>query len=560
MYSCSSSKKVSSGGNTSLSDKDQQKFQYAFFSASKEKILGNYDRAELFFEQCFKMDQNNAAVIYELARIYEMKKENNKALLFAKRAAELSPTNEWYASLLGNLYDKNGKYKDAAVVYEKLTEEHPKNLEYYYRWANALIYDDDFRGSIQVFDKIEAQVGVDEEVIIKKQKIYLSLGEIDLAIAETEKLIKKYPDQGKFYGMLAELYMQKKDEAKALEIYESQLERNPDDPYIHLSISEFYDKKGDSERAHQELLKAFENKALSIDPKVRIVLSYFTLMGLKKGEEQQAYELTKQIADTHEKEAKAHSVFGDLLYRMDSLDRAREEYRRSVELDDSKYVLWSQILLLNSELGDFKSMYEESNMALDLYPSQPAFYLFKGMSAVQLKNYSTGIEALKLGKDLVFDNPGMLSQFYSTLGDAYNATKEFSASDSSYESALEIDPENVFVLNNYSYYLSLRNEKLERAEEMSKKCVTKEPTSPTFADTHAWVLYKAGKYLDAKKWMEVAINNGASNNGLIIEHYGDVLFKIDDVEGAIKHWKRAKELGEASDKLDKKIEKGTLVE
>lgn len=543
-----------------MDEQELQKFQFAFFTANKEKILGNFDKAQLYFEQCLKMDNNNAAIIYELARIYEMKNDDGRALLFAKRAYELSPTNEWYAYLLGNMYDKTGKYKEAALLYEKLSKQHPKNIEYYYRWANALIYDNDFNAAVDVFSKIENQIGAEEDLIIKKQKIYLSIGEIDKAIKETEKLIKTYPNEGKYYGMLAELYIKKKDETKALEIYQKQLEINPNDPYIRLSLSEFYDRKGDKEKSYEQLLKAFKSNQLGIDPKVRIVLSYFTLTGLQIGEEERAYQLTKTLTEVHGDDAKSHSLFGDLLYRMDSLDLARMHYRISTELDESKYVLWSQILLINSEMADYASMYEESTKALEFFPSQPTFYLFKGVGAVQLKNYNEAVDALNQGKDLVFDSPGLLGQFYSTLGDAYNALGNFSMSDSSYDKALEIDPENVMVLNNYSYYLSLRRENLGKAETMSKKCVTKDPKSPTFADTHAWVLYKAGKYTEAKKWLETAINSGGENNGVIIEHYGDTLFQLGDKSGALEQWKKAREIGRTSDKIDEKIEKQELVE
>lgn len=47
-------------------------------------------------------------------------------------------------------------------------------------------------------------------------------------------------------------------------------------------------------------------------------------------------------------------------------------------------------------------------------------------------------------------------------------TKNYERSDSSYEAALEIDPNNATVLNNYAYYLSERDDKLEKAERMSK--------------------------------------------------------------------------------------------
>ena len=45
--------------------------------------------------------------------------------------------------------------------------------------------------------------------------------------------------------------------------------------------------------------------------------------------------------------------------------------------------------------------------------------------------------------------------------------KEYESSDSLFELSLKINPSNPTVLNNYSYYLSLRGVDLEKAKEMS---------------------------------------------------------------------------------------------
>ena len=58
---------------------------------------------------------------------------------------------------------------------------------------------------------------------------------------------------------------------------------------------------------------------------------------------------------------------------------------------------------------------------------------------------------------------------YSVLGNSYNEIKEYENSDKSYEKSLEYLPENVMVLNNYKYYLSLRGEKLEKSKKNVKK-------------------------------------------------------------------------------------------
>jgi tetratricopeptide (TPR) repeat protein len=144
------------------------------------------------------------------------------------------------------------------------------------------------------------------------------------------------------------------------------------------------------------------------------------------------------------------------------------------------------------------------------------------------------------------------------LGDTYNELKQYPESEEAYETVLEVDPNNDHVLNNYSYFLSLRKENLEKAKRMSTRLVKNNPDNPTFLDTHAWVLYMLGDYKEAKKFLEQALKKDAS--GTIIEHYGDVLFKLGDIENAVKQWNRAKGMDDTSDLIDKKIADRKLYE
>jgi tetratricopeptide (TPR) repeat protein len=62
-----------------------------------------------------------------------------------------------------------------------------------------------------------------------------------------------------------------------------------------------------------------------------------------------------------------------------------------------------------------------------------------------------------------------------------------------------------------------------------------------------------GSYEEAKKWLDKALQNGGDADGTVLEHYGDVLFKLNDVDGAVQYWMKAKEKNVDSDNIDKKI-------
>ncbi len=158
------------------------------------------------------------------------------------------------------------------------------------------------------------------------------------------------------------------------------------------------------------------------------------------------------------------------------------------------------------------------------------------------------------------DNDKLRAQFLSNMGDAYHSLNKNTESDSAYDRALKLDPENAFVLNNYSYYLSERKVKLEKAKEMSAYSNKLEPDNTSFLDTYAWILFQLNDFTGAKDWQDKAIKAGGDKSGTILEHYGDILFKLGKKDEALDYWKKAKDLGTDSSTLDRKIAEQKYIE
>ena len=51
------------------------------------------------------------------------------------------------------------------------------------------------------------------------------------------------------------------------------------------------------------------------------------------------------------------------------------------------------------------------------------------------------------------------------------------------------------------------------------------------------------------------MKNEGDKSDTIVEHCGDIYYMTGDVEGALKYWKQAQEMGSESKTLKKKIEK-----
>jgi Tfp pilus assembly protein PilF len=86
--------------------------------------------------------------------------------------------------------------------------------------------------------------------------------------------------------------------------------------------------------------------------------------------------------------------------------------------------------------------------------------------------------------------------------------------------------------------------------------IKKHPKNATYLDTYAWILFQMGSYEESSHYMEKALAYETKPSGVMLEHYGDILYHLGKVSEAMTWWKKAEGTSEASDKLAQKIKEG----
>jgi tetratricopeptide (TPR) repeat protein len=547
-------------GKDKLTEKQRLDSDFLFFNATKESMLGNYDEAARLYNQCIQINPYNAAAYYELARIAFENKDYDNAALLGRAAISLDKKNVWYKLLYAQALQGQGKFDEAVKVYELIVKENPNSLEYTFELADGYLKANRPDDAIKTLDRIEDLMGISPDISQEKMRLYLRQGNIDKAANEIQKLIDLNPNDASNYIILADMYLANRMNDKAFDIYQKALKVDPTNGPVHYSLSQFYREKGDKTKSYDELKLAFASPDIDIDTKIQVLLSYFTLSETSPEMKTQAYELCKLMLEAHPLEPKAYSMYGDFLFRDKKFVEARDNFLKVLDIDKSKYLVWSQLIMCESELGNHQAVFDYSSQALDLFPTQPDLYYYKGSSALRLKKTKEAITVLSDGSGLIYNNPQLELQFYALLGDAYNADKNYERSEDYYNKALDIEPNNTYVLNNYSYYLSVRKAKLEKARDMARLANTIEPNNATYEDTYGWIFYVMGNYNDAKTWIEKALSHGGDEDGTVLEHYGDVMYKLGDTAKALEYWKKAKEKTGATDLIDRKISEKKLIE
>ena len=555
-----SAKSESSTETDPLAERERMQFDRAFFAGQKEKALGNYDRALEYFFEALRIDGSNGTVMYELSLLYLEFQNVPQAQFFCEGAVEVEPNNRWYRMVLADIYGLQRNYEAQAGQYAELEKIEPSNPEHSFNLAITLLQQNDLKGALKVYEQMEKQYGVIEEIALQKELIYLKLGSIDKATAELEKLIATSPDNVQYYVLLAELFMANDMTDEARMEYDRALELFPNAAEVHLGLAGFYEENGQYDKALKSYVIAFQNPDLNIDAKMGVILKYYERSGRDPNLKEDAFMLVEAVINAHPNNPKGYAVQGDFYLREQDGKKARESFRKSIDAGATQYAIWQQVLLLDADMGDMKALLEESTAALELFPAQPLVYLLNGFALMADEQYESATEILESGREFAIGNKSLQAQFDSYLGDAYHHVGNDKKSDSYYEKALAFDSDNAVVLNNLAYYLSVRGEKLEKAEQYSKKSNELSPNNGTNQDTYAWVLYKLGRYDEALNWIQKAVSNGGGESVEVREHYGDILFKLGQTDAAVEQWEKARELGGASDLIEQKIREQKLYE
>ncbi len=533
----------------------QRKYDYFFLEAIRKKMQGKYDEAFELLRHCLNINPEAASAQYELAQFYLYLKQPDLGVRALEQAVKSAPDNFWYSQGLANLYMQQNEQDKAIALLEDMASRFTDKFDPLYSLLDLYNRKEDYAKVIDVLNRLEQKMGKSEQLTMEKFRIYLQMEDVKSAFREMESLVEEYPTELNYKVMLGDVYLQNGKADKAHALYKDVLAQEPDNAMAMYSMASYYKETGQQELYRKQLDALLMNKKVASRTKVNVM---------------------RQLIVQNEREG------GDSVAIIRLFDRIMEQGQGDVQLP----MLYAQYLLS-------KGMNEASVpvlwQVLDIDPTNNAARMTLLGEAIRRENYP---EIIRLCEAGVVATPNMLeyyfylaiaynhdgrtddalaicqralkqvtkdskkeviSDFYSIIGDAYHEKLQMQEAYAAYDSALVYNPSNIATLNNYAYYLSLERRDLDKAEEMSYKTIKAEPNNATYLDTYAWILFEKGNYAEARIYIDNAMLAEGEKSSEVLEHCGDIYYMTGDVEGAVKYWKQALELGSTSPTLKEKI-------
>ena len=542
----------------------RKKLDYFFLESLRLKENNKHNEAYTALQYALKIDPTSSAVLALLANYYMFLQQDSLAIDALQKAVKYNPDIFDYKVSLADIYRETGNFTESIRLYETLVAEQPAKPEFNFYLSNLYLKQNQIDKAIQSLDALENTIGMNEAVSIQKFKLYLEVEQMENALKELEKLAAKNPMQAKYQIMIGDYYLDNDNLDKALFYYEKAYNMDPQNPYYVVSMANYYEKTGDNDAASNEIEMALRNPLLDIDTKISILGKYIENLITNKKDIESVDSLFKTLMEQHSQEKDLNMMYGQFLISQNKFEEAGFQFKLVTEADPENFFAWRLLREIAIIEENTDEIIRICSLALEIFPEKTEFYFYKGNAYYQIKKYSDALTVFLEGiKFIPEEDKASFSMFYGQIGDLYHHLNKKEEAYDSYEKSLEYNENNIYVLNNYAYFLSLDKEHLDRAERMISKCIKMQPNNPTYIDTYAWVFFQKGNYTLAKFYIESAISNGGEKSPDILEHYGDILYKTGNTDKAIEQWEKAlkiKDEGEDTVLLIKKIENKTYYE
>jgi tetratricopeptide (TPR) repeat protein len=520
---------------------DRQRAESRYIDATTLMIRGDYPAAEEAFLAVIEAMPSNHAAQYNLSKLALEANRTEAAVTYGRAALAADPSNYWYYVQLRRSLELRGEYDQAIEVQRRLIDRFADHPEARLHLTDLYLRNNRPKLAIEALKELEARVGVSEETGARRYDIRRNLGQHEEALAVAQELVELFPEEPAYSQMVYRELQSLGREAEGVSLLKNLLEQDPLNGFALLSLADYYKNQDQIDLSDQYLFRAFENPEIDPAGKLQIIDNLMTFTS-EPGVLPRAKQLTAIFIDVHPEDAGGYYAQGHVFLVEGKLDSARVYLRQGLDREPANLQGWVELIQLSYVQQQFDQMYDDADEAMGYFPNQDQILFFYGVASANQGQYRQAVSALEKIIRIGSAPKPLITQTHTELGRVYHEQEEYDKSDRSFEAALQPDPDNAPVLNNYAYYLSLRGEKLDQAQQMIERALKSAPKEASYLDTYGWVLYQQGKYEQAERALRKALDQG-STSAEIYEHHGDVLFKLGRREEAIQAWNKAKTAG-----------------
>ncbi len=578
---------VYGGGKKADTEANRVKSRHYFLSASQKYAAGKYDEAHELFRKAYQSDTTNGAAALEYSTQYMMllpfQQEPDSLVLegllrSGRRLVDDYPSDFYSVYNYVMLNVNSGRTREGIDVMErfrKLNPGHTSGLEL----LNDLYIDErEFGKALEVLDSYERIKGTDIKLLLRKSAIYMAMGDSVGAVNVAREYVDANPSSPQAWQLKGQIeqYLAYNDSALNSYARAEALSESGSGGAAKIQMAQIYRMMGDSTAYDHKVYEALMAEDLNIDVKKELLQYYVSAQVSDSVDSGRSDRLMEVLVKQYPHEPEILALASDYSLFTRNYEKALDEIRYCIDLEPTSmdYRRKALVLAFLANKPDIlDSVYAQT--ARFFNPLTPDFTIeyarmlasmdreqeaIDRLQSVMTAEYP-GIELTKplntssLNKNMSVEQLNNLIDIYQIAADTFSQMKSYpEETQVCYENVLLLNPDEPLMLNNYAYFLvrdkaAPSEENLDKARKMIEQAVRLMPGNPTYMDTQAWVLYRAGEFQEARDIQKEAIEKALEQRddeqpGVMTElydHYGDILEALGEKTEAIQYWQKALE-------------------
>ena len=500
----------------------------------------NFDGAKAILDRLRVDSPSNDAAWYWSALVCLGKNDIPAAEEYLKVACVLDPSNFWYRFRLATLYRVTSRQELTVDMYEKLLADFPKKSDLYFDLVDMYTAQGETEKALETLKEIETVFGMTESIAMFRFNLLQQSGRQEEAFASLEEYNKKYSSPY-VLTTLGDYQMNMYNDSTALAYYNEALDIAPD--YIPAVIGKAETFR--VTRRYDEYFTALDKLITSDDAPAAGKSDYLMAIVQRtdpkflKSFMPQMDKVMETMTEKYPRDSTVLQMAGVYYWTTERRDISKKHFRQNVENNPGSIMATADFVEFLMYAEDWKALSEEGRRAFERFPDETTFLEMASVGDYNLQEFDKVLEICDKVLEVAPNDSSKTLRAWSTIGDIWHQKGDSKKSYKAYEKALKINPDYIYVLNNYAYYLSQEGKKLKKAYAMSKKTVEAEPDNSTYLDTFGWILYLQGKPLEAKPFFKHAMLYGGKESPVVMDHYAEVLYALKEYDLAFLYWNMA---------------------
>ena len=544
LSSCSS-RPVLSGMpvSDSLFEASKREFVAASLLSAKEDYQGAADG----YKKLLILQPSNAAIHYALSKAYVGLGLIDSARQHSEKSVVLDSANKYYLRFLAGLSHQMHDYPRASDLYRQLVALEPGSPEPLTYLALAYLAAEQPEKALAVFNELLALDPKDKTLQAQVLLMQIKLLHYNDAISTVMDLIEKGNGKEKLSLTLGELYMQTEQHDLASRTFRGVIQENPGFIPAWLALFEVSVKTKNRPVFLEDLNRFYDSNQVSLQQQIDLAKLFIVRSNKDSTFVDPSFIMIEAINKRHPNNSKVYALRANVKLLHNQEAESIHDFKKALTLDSGNISIWEDLVAAYLTLKENRQAEKTVAIIKKRFPVRPLrFRAMEGEVCFRTGNVKKA--ALLLEKvvqpNVAHKDKQLYLQAGSTLAVCYDKLGFSDKSIRLYESILDIDAGNIFMMNNLAYVLAERGKELSRAKELALKAVTAEPENASYLDTLGWVLFKLAEYDKSREHLEKA-SALDTREPEILDHLAQVYQKLGNPE-------KAQELMAKMQKLQKK--------